>query len=95
MWDYSEKVKEYFFNPKNAGVLDDANAIGEVGAEQVSLRSATRQRPHQDRPPGDLDLAGPVRLLALDRVEGGTVQREARIASQVDALAGARHRGDC
>jgi NifU-like protein len=32
MWDYSDKVKEYFYNPKNAGILDDANAVGDVGA---------------------------------------------------------------
>jgi NifU-like protein len=28
----SDKVKEHFFNPKNVGVLADADAVGEIGA---------------------------------------------------------------
>ncbi|MDT8317121.1 MAG: Fe-S cluster assembly protein NifU [bacterium] len=32
MWEYTDKVKEYFLHPKNVGVLEDANAVGDVGS---------------------------------------------------------------
>lgn len=32
MWEYSEKVKEHFKNPRNVGSIENADAIGEAGA---------------------------------------------------------------
>ena len=31
-WEYTDKVKEYYRNPKNVGEVKDANAVGEVGS---------------------------------------------------------------
>ncbi len=32
MWEYTDKVKEHFMNPRNVGELEGANAVGETGS---------------------------------------------------------------
>ena len=32
MWEYTEKLKEHFFNPRNVGEIQNPDGVGEVGS---------------------------------------------------------------
>lgn len=35
MWEYTDTVKEHFFNPRNVGQIENADGVGEVGSAET------------------------------------------------------------
>jgi hypothetical protein len=33
MWEYTDKVKEHFLNPRNAGEVESPDGVAEVGSD--------------------------------------------------------------
>ncbi|MGM0596182.1 MAG: Fe-S cluster assembly protein NifU [Myxococcota bacterium] len=50
-WKYSEKVKEHFKNPRNVGVVTNADAVGEVGSMVCgdALKLSLKIEPETDK----------------------------------------------
>lgn len=86
MLDYSDQLRDHFFNPRNAGVLETANAVGETGslAEGNAIRLMLRIDAGVIRAARFQAFGGP----AIAACSALTVLAEGRTVAEAQALTG-------
>ena len=92
--DYSEKVMDHFANPRNVGVIEDANAVGEVGNAKCGDIMEMYMKIHDEGVIEDIKFktfgcgaAVATSSMATEMVKGKTIEEALKLTNKAVAEA--------
>ena len=88
MWEYTDKVKDYFENPKNVGEVENPDGVGEVGSlacgDALADPQAGRRRTHRGRQVQTFGCASAIASSSAltEMIIGMTLDEAAKVTNQ-------------